>query len=433
MKILQYPSKAANTRLEKIIERQLSFSPEIEESVAAMIEAVRAGGDAALVRYNRSFDAPDFTAADLRVSQDEINRAWRAADPDHLALLGRAKDNIMRFHGQQRRQSWFLASEDGSVVGQLVRPVAAAGLYIPGGAGGETPLVSSLLMTAIPALVAGVGRIQLVTPPRRDGSISPQLLLAAHLLGLKDIFKVGSAWAVAALAYGTETIPPVDVIAGPGNVYVTVAKKMVAGRVGIDMTAGPSEILIIADESADPSHVAADLLSQAEHDVLASSVLLTPDEALARDTAAALEEQLPSLPRREIAEKALESFGAIVVVADLEVAVELANRIAPEHLELLVVEPFLLMGKIHNAGALFLGHHSPEPVGDYFAGPNHVLPTAGSARFSSALGVEHFVKKTSIIYYSAEAFQRDASDIIQLAELEGLGAHGRAVQLRLEK
>jgi len=398
-----------------------------------IIQAVQAEGDTALIRYTRKFDAPEITSEQIRVSKAEIQRAIAEVEPEFTGLLQRAKDNISRFHQAQRRLSWFLPCEDGSILGQMVRPVAAAGLYIPGGRAGETPLISSLLMNAIPAIIAGVPRLQVVTPPRQDGSVNPYLLVAAQSLGIKDIFKVGSAWAIAALAYGTETIPAVDVIVGPGNIYVTLAKKLLTGQVGIDMIAGPSEILVIADASADPRHVAADILSQAEHDPMASGLMLTPDAELANATCAALEEQLAKLPRRQIAEESLNAFGGVIVVNDLDTAVELANRIAPEHLELLVEQPFQLLGKIQNAGAVFLGHHSPEPVGDYFAGPNHVLPTAGTARFSSGLSVDHFVKKTSVISYSAEALQRDAADIIRLAELEGLEAHARSVKVRLEE
>ena len=323
--------------------------------------------------------------------------------------------------------------KDGSILGQMFTPVAAAGLYIPGGRAGETPLISSLLMNSIPAIIAGVPRLQVVTPPRQNGSVNPYLLVTSQLLGIREIFKVGSAWAIAALAFGTATIPAVDLIVGPGNIYVTLAKKLLAGQVGIDMIAGPSEILVIADFSANPHHIAADLLSQAEHDPMASALMLTADAALAETTAGALKEQLAELPRREVAEESLSAFGGIVVVNDLDTALSLANKIAPEHLELLVEQPFQFLGKIKNAGAVFLGHHTPEPVGDYFAGPNHVLPTAGTARFASGLSVDHFTKKTSVISYSSEALLRDAADIMRLAELEGLEAHARSVRVRLEE
>jgi len=433
MKVFTYPSGEANARIAEIVNRSFSYSEEHERTVMEIIRAVQLEGDAALIRYTREFDAPEITSEQLRVSAAEIERAVEEVAPDVTALLRRAKDNISRFHEAQRRSSWFLPSDDGSILGQMVRPVAAAGLYIPGGRAGETPLISSLLMNAIPAIIAKVPRLQVLSPPRKDGSIDSHLLVAAQFLGIRDIFKVGSAWAIAALAYGTETIPAVDIIVGPGNIYVTLAKKILTGQVGIDMIAGPSEILVIADSSADPQHVAADLLSQAEHDPMASGLMLTTDAELAGATCTALEQQLAGLPRRKIAEEALAAFGGVVVVNDLDTAVELANRIAPEHLELMVEQPFQLLGKIKNAGAVFLGPHSPEAVGDYFAGPNHVLPTAGTARFASGLSVDHFVKNTSVISYSPEALERDAADIVRLAELEGLEAHARSVKVRLKK
>ena len=433
MKVLTYPSEEANARIAAIVNRTLSYSEDHERAVMEIIQAVQNEGDTALLRYTRQFDSPEITLEQIRVSEAEMEKGAKEVDSDFTALLQRAKGNISRYHEKQQRYSWFLPHEDGSFIGQMVRPVAAAGLYIPGGRSGETPLISSLLMNAIPAIIAGVARMQVVTPPRQDGSINPYLLVTAQFLGIKDIFKVGSAWAIAALALGTETIPAVDVVVGPGNIYVTLAKKILSGRVGIDLIAGPSEILVIADSSADPRHVAADILSQAEHDPMASGLLLTTDEALAHSTRASLEEQLAELPRRHIAEESLAAFGGLIVVPDLDTAVSLANQIAPEHLELLVAEPVKLLDKIQNAGAVFLGHNSPEPVGDYFAGPNHVLPTAGTARFASGLSVDHFIKTTSVISYSSEALQRDAADIMRLAELEGLQAHARSVRVRLEK
>lgn len=433
MKVLTYPTEEAEVRIDRIVNRSLSYSVDVEHSVVEIIKAVQAEGDAALLRYTRQFDAPEINLEELKVSDAEMEKAAEEVEPDFSGLVQRAKDNIAVFHQAQRRYSWFMPCEDGSILGQMFTPLAAAGLYIPGGRAGETPLISSLLMNSIPAIIAGVPRLQVVTPPRQDGSINPYLLVTAQMLGIREVFKVGSAWAIAALAFGTKTIPAVDIIAGPGNIYVTVAKKLLAGQVGIDMIAGPSEILVIADSSANPQHVAADLLSQAEHDSMASALMLTPDAQLAEATAAALEEQLAKLPRQQVAEESLAAFGGIVLVSDLDTAFGLANKIAPEHLELLVEKPFQLLGKIQNAGAIFLGHHSPEPVGDYFAGPNHVLPTAGTARFASGLSVDHFIKSTSVISYSSEALKRDAADIMRLAELEGLEAHARSVKVRLEK
>ncbi|MDH3798407.1 MAG: histidinol dehydrogenase, partial [Desulfobacterales bacterium] len=319
----------------------------------------------------------------------------------------------------------------GILLGQLIHPVDAAGVYVPGARGGQTPLVSSVLMGVIPAKVAGVKRIAMVTPPTKGGGVSPHLLVAAKKAGVDAVYKAGSAWAIAALAYGTETIPKVDVIVGPGNIYVTLAKKILAGTVGIDMIAGPSEILIIADESARPDFIAADLLSQAEHDVLSSALLITDSQQLARAAVKEIKGQLAHLPRAEIARESLAKYGAVIVVPNIAVAIEMANRIAPEHLELQIRDPFEVVGKIHNAGAVFLGDYTPEPVGDYIAGPNHVLPTAGTARFASALSVDNFIKKTSLIQYTKKAFEREAPDIIRLAEIEGLGAHAGSIKIRL--
>jgi histidinol dehydrogenase len=319
----------------------------------------------------------------------------------------------------------------GTLLGQLIHPVDAAGVYVPGARGGETPLVSSVLMGVIPAKVAGVKQIVMVTPPTKSGGVSPHLLVAAKKAGVDAVFKAGSAWAVAALAYGTETIPKVDVIVGPGNIYVTLAKKILAGTVGIDMIAGPSEIVIIADESARSDFIAADLLSQAEHDVLSSALLITDSPKLAQATVKEIKGQLTNLTRAEIAGKSLAKYGAVIVVRNIAVAIELANRIAPEHLELQTKDPFEMVGKIRNAGAVFLGNYTPEPVGDYIAGPNHVLPTAGTARFASALSVDNFIKKTSLIQYTKKAFEREAPDIIRLAEIEGLGAHAGSIKIRL--
>jgi len=329
--------------------------------------------------------------------------------------------------------SWLQTREDGSIVGRLVRPVDSAGLYVPGGQGGVTPLVSSVLMNGIPANIAGVHRRVMVTPPGGDGTISPYLLVAAQEIGITEIYKVGSAWAIAALAYGTETIPRVDVIVGPGNQYVAEAKRQVSGMVGIDMIAGPSEVLIVADESASPACVAADMLAQAEHDPLALAILITTDERLAESVLDELELQLPTLSREEIARNSLVNRGEILVAQDLEEAIEVANSIAIEHLELMIDDPWSQLPHIRHAGAIFLGHNSPEATGDYFAGPNHVLPTMGTARFASALGVETFLKKSSIISYSNAALKADAEHIQRLARLEGLDGHAASVEVRLKK
>jgi histidinol dehydrogenase len=345
--------------------------------------------------------------------------------------MNRAVSQIEAFHRQQVQQSWMDTRRPGTILGQMVNPVDAAGIYVPGGRGGKTPLISTVLMTAIPAKIAGVKKLVMVTPSTAAGGVSPHLLAAAEKVGIKDIYKVGSAWAIAALAYGTATIPKVNVIAGPGNIYVTLAKKIVAGTVGIDMIAGPSEVLVIADHTATAEYAAADLLAQAEHDVLSSAILVTDSDRTATAVAAEVDKQLAALTRKEIARESIKRYGAVLVVDDLDAAIELANRIAPEHLELQINEPFECLGRICNAGAVFLGHYTPEPVGDYIAGPNHVLPTAGTARFASALSVDHFTKKTSIIHYSKKAFKKEAADVMRLAELEGLDAHVRSIKVRL--
>ncbi len=429
--IIRYPSERAEQKIAEIAQRRPGADPELEAKVLEIIRAVKAEGDAAVLRYVRRFDAPELEEGRLRVSEEETAAACREVDSDFLSIIRAAIRNIEEFHKRQLRYSHFSTDPDGTFLGQIVRPVRAAGVYTPGGRGGETPLISSVLMNVIPARLAGVQDIALITPPRKDGSINPFLLAAAREVGVGRIYRAGSAWGIAALACGTESIRSVDVIAGPGNIFVALAKKLLAGEVGIDMIAGPSEILVLADSSARADYIAADLLSQAEHDAMASSVCITTEENLAGDIASEVSRQLAALPRAETASASIESYGAVFVVRELDAAFELANRIAPEHLELHLEEPFSWLGKVENAGAVFIGEHTPEPVGDYFAGPNHVLPTAGTARFASALGVDDFLKKTSVIAYSRTAFQRDARSIIRLAELEGLTAHAQSVRIRL--
>ncbi|MEJ5347921.1 MAG: histidinol dehydrogenase [Desulfosoma sp.] len=425
-----YPSAEAERFFDVVTGRQVTVDPEVQQRVHEMIEAVRHEGDEALVRFTRVYDAPEFSADHLTVSSEEIDQAYKAADPAMVDVIRRARDNIYAYHENQKQKSWFMTRSDGCYMGQLVRPVKAAGLYVPGGQGGETPLVSTVLMTAVPAVVAGVSDIAMVSPPRRDGTLNPYLLVAAREAGVHRVHRIGSAWAVAALAYGTKRVAPVDVLVGPGNIYVTLAKKMVAGRVGIDGFAGPSEVVVVADHSADPQYVAADLLSQAEHDPMASAVCITNDAQLALEVPAALERQTADLPRHAIARQALARYGAVIQTQTLHEAVEVANRLAPEHLELLVEDPWSLLPYVQHAGAVFMGFHTPEALGDYFAGPNHVLPTSGTARFASALGVETFYKKTTVLSYTQEAFQRDASAVMALASLERLEAHARSVQVR---
>ncbi len=432
MKIYQYPSKAAEQRVQDTIERGLGFSKTDCENVETFLKDVKARGDEALVEYTNKFDSDKVTVDSLKVSQKEFDQALKKVDDSFLKALDCAVNQVTLFHEKQRQNSWIDTPRNGVMTGQLIKPVNAAGIYVPGAQGGKTPLVSSVLMGGIPAKTAGVHSINLMTPPMENGEISPHILVAAQKIGIDSVFKAGSAWAIGALAYGTKQIPKVDVIVGPGNIYVTLAKKIVSGSVGIDMIAGPSEILIIADKDANPDFIAADLLSQAEHDIMASSILITDSQDLADNTLKALEKQIENLSRKDTAKKSIESFGAVMKVPDIETAIKLSNRLAPEHLELIVKKPFNYLEQIHNAGALFLGPYTPEPMGDYIAGPNHVLPTAGTARFSSALSVENFIKKTSLIHYSKQAFNREADNVIELAQIEGLTAHANCIKIRKE-
>jgi len=430
MKQFDYPSTEARARVQEIIDRGLGFSKADYDNVLGFIDDVKARGDRALVDYTNRFDSGAVTPDTLKVTDAEFEQALASVAPPFLDTLDRAIDQLTRFHEKQKQNAWIDTPRNGVMVGQLVRPVGAAGIYAPGAKGGKTPLVSSVLMGGIPARVAGVPAIALMTPPMENGEVNPYILAAAAKVGITSVFKAGSAWAIAALAYGTERVPRVDVIVGPGNIYVTLAKKIVAGTVGIDMIAGPSEILIIADRTANPEFVAADLLSQAEHDAMASAILVTDSRPLARQTAKALERQLQALERQNTARQSIDRFGAIMVVPDIDTGIDLSNQLAPEHLELMVSSPFDYLDRIQNAGALFLGHYTPEPMGDYIAGPNHVLPTAGTARFSSALSVDHFIKKTSLIHYSRRAFDTEADHVIRLAEIEGLTAHANSVKIR---
>ncbi|RAV02780.1 histidinol dehydrogenase [Paenibacillus sp. YN15] len=413
------------------ISREVEYgSPEQNEAVKAIIEGVRTQGDAALRRYSEEFDRAKVDS--FRLTEEEIQGAYRQVEPEFVEAIRAAAVRIRAFHEKQKRETWMDLQPDGTMLGQVYRPLKRVGLYVPGG---KAAYPSSVLMNAIPAQVAGVPEIAIVTPPATAGveGVNPYILVAAAEAGVQEIYRVGGAQAVAALAYGTEQIPAVDKIVGPGNIYVALAKRYVYGVVDIDSIAGPSEIIVLADDTADPAYVAADLLSQAEHDEMASAVLVTPSVALAQAAAVELERQLALLPRREIAGKSLADYGAILTVGSLEEGIAVVNRMAPEHLEVIVEEPFRYLGKIENAGAIFLGPYSSESVGDYFAGPNHVLPTNGTARFSSALSVDDFVKKSSVIYYSKEALLRDAAQISALARFEGLQAHARAVEIRVEK
>jgi histidinol dehydrogenase len=413
------------------INREVEYgSPEQNQAVKEIIEGVRTEGDAALRRYSEQFDKSKVDC--FRLSEEEIQAAYAKVEPEFVSAIRAASVNIRAFHEKQKRESWMDLKPDGTLLGQVIRPLKRVGLYVPGG---KAAYPSSVLMNAIPAQVAGVPEIAMVTPPATAGveGVNPYILVAAAEAGVKEVYRVGGAQAVAALAYGTAEIPAVDKIVGPGNIYVALAKRYVYGVVDIDSIAGPSEIIVLADDSADPAYVAADLLSQAEHDEMASAVLVTPSQALAEAVQAELDRQVALLPRRAIAEQSLADYGAILTVPSLEAGIDVVNRMAPEHLEVIVREPFQYLAKIENAGAIFLGPYSSESVGDYFAGPNHVLPTNGTARFSSALSVDDFIKKSSVIYYSKEALLRDAPQIAALARFEGLQAHARAVEIRVEK
>ncbi|WP_248929514.1 histidinol dehydrogenase [Paenibacillus hamazuiensis] len=413
------------------LNREMEYgTPEQNEAVQRILAEVRAGGDEALRRLTQQFDG--VSVGELRVSDEEIRTAYDQVDGAFVEALRQAATNIRAFHEKQKRQSWMDLSPDGTITGQVIRPLRRVGLYVPGG---KAAYPSSVLMNAIPAQVAGVPEIVMVTPPATAGvaGIDPHILVAAAEAGVRDIYRVGGAQAVAALAYGTASIRAVDKIVGPGNIYVALAKRYVFGAVDIDSIAGPSEIAVLADDSADAAYVAADLLSQAEHDEMASAILVTPSPQLAERVREEVARQLESLPKRAIAAASIRDYGAILTVADLEEGVQVINRLAPEHLELLVAEPFGWLGKIENAGAIFLGPYSSEPVGDYFAGPNHVLPTNGTARFSSPLNVDDFIKKSSVISYSKEALMKNGRQIMTLARHEGLEAHARAIQIRLEK
>ncbi|MFC1837158.1 histidinol dehydrogenase [Thermodesulfobacteriota bacterium] len=430
------PTKTSETAGQESIQKLLYRFQETDtgcrDLVAEILVKVREKGDEALLEYTRKFDAPEFQLNQLRVSQEEFDRAGKQVDPDFKETLSLAIERLQFFHEQELEKSWTMTRDDGVITGRLIRPVGAAGLYVPGGQGGQTPLVSSVLMNGIPAGIAGVEKRIMVTPPNDKGEVHPALLVAASEIGIDQVFKVGSAWAIAALAYGTSSIPRVDVIVGPGNQFVAEAKQQVAGIVGIDMIAGPSEVLIIADYTSEPVYIAADMLAQAEHDPQALAMLVTTSHEIAEKVVQELEHQLKNLSRQEIAAKALQNRGVILVAENIEEAIGLANKIAAEHLELMIEKPDAWLNTVKHAGAIFLGNYSPEAAGDYLAGPNHVLPTMGTARFSSSLGVETFLKKSSVISYSRAALLEDGPHITALANLEGLSAHARSVEVRLK-
>lgn len=415
------------------LRREVEYgSPEQNKTVRSIVKTIKEQGDAALLSYTEKFDGMKLDAEALRVTQEELKAAYDVVEPSFVQAIAAAAENIRRFHVRQKRNSWMDLQPDGSMLGQIIRPLKRVGVYVPGG---KAAYPSSVLMNVIPAQVAGVPEIVMVTPPATGGKagIDPYILVAAAEAGVHEIYRVGGAQAIAALAYGTDTIAPVDKICGPGNIYVALAKREVYGAVDIDSIAGPSEIAVLADDSADPAYVAADLLSQAEHDEMASAILVTPSEAFAQACQAEIVRQLAELPRREIAGAAIEQYGAIILADSVEEGIRVINRLAPEHFELIVENPMNYLGLVENAGAIFLGPYSSEPVGDYYAGPNHIIPTNGTARFSSPVDVDDFIKKSSLIYYSKEALMENGATIMELARREGLEGHARAIEIRLLK
>jgi len=425
IKTIEY---SENLNLEKELARSQFSYDDVNETVENILKDVKKRGDKALFEYTKKFDKVDLKT--LEVSEEEIQKAFDTIDKELLEVIKYSHDNIKLFHEKQVRNNFIVKKENGVSLGQIINPIEKVGLYVPGG---TAAYPSTVLMNAVPAKIAGCKEIIMVTPPTSDGTILPSLLVAAKIAGVDRIFKVGGAQSIAALSYGTESIPKVYKIVGPGNIYVAMAKKMVYGEVSIDMIAGPSEVLIIADDSANPVHVAADLLSQAEHDKLAASILVTNSKELAKNVAEQLEIQLKELEREEIARVSIETQGRIIVTKTIDEAIKISNEIAPEHLELVVSNPFELLTKIKNAGSIFMGHNTPEPLGDYLAGPNHTLPTSGTAKFSSPLSVDDFIKKSSFIYYSKEGLEEVKDKVIKFAESEGLTAHARSVSKRFEK
>ncbi|GAM09543.1 histidinol dehydrogenase [Geobacter sp. OR-1] len=428
MQFLDIHDKDFNQKFAAILSRGEETGREVEQVVLDIISAVRQRGDGAVLEYTNRFDRLDAKGvSELQVSDEEIDYAFARCKSEDIDALKLAVERVARFHEKQKQETWLSTEESDIMLGQMVTPLQRVGIYVPGG---KASYPSSVIMNAVPAKVAGVPEVIMVAPTP-GGEINPHVLVAARLSGVDRIFRLGGAQAVAALAYGTATIPKVDKITGPGNIYVATAKKLVFGQVGIDMIAGPSEILVINDGSGTPAHIAADLLSQAEHDELASSILITTDRGFGKKVAQEVERQLALLSRESIARASWDKFGAIISASDLDEVIEFSNRIAPEHLELAVSDPFAILPKIKNAGAIFMGHFTPEAAGDYLAGPNHTLPTGGTARFFSPLSVDDFVKKSSIVYFSESGLNRLGRQIVRIAQLEGLEAHGKSVSIRL--
>ena len=430
MRILQLEENSRKNLLDQLLKRSPNNYGEYMDRVSEIVDRVREEGDAALFDYTSRFDGAQVTADTVRVTPGEVEEAYRQVEPELLEVIRKALKNIRAYHEKQRRYSWFDSGENGTMLGQKITPIASCGVYVPGG---KAVYPSSVLMNIVPAKVAGVGKIVMVTPPGRDGKVNPNTLVAAMEAGADEVYKAGGAQAIGALAFGTKSIPKVDKIVGPGNIYVALAKKAVFGYVSIDSIAGPSEILVLADETANPRFVAADLLSQAEHDEMASAILVTTSRELAQAVSEEVDAFVEKLSRREILEKSLENYGYILVADSLEDAINAANEIASEHLEIVTRDPFYVMTKIRNAGAIFLGEYASEPLGDYFAGPNHILPTNGTAKFFSPLSVDDFVKKSSIVYYSREALKAVHTDVEAFARAEGLTAHANSIAVRFEE
>ncbi|MCR5665794.1 MAG: histidinol dehydrogenase [Eubacterium sp.] len=429
MRILKLTKDTTNDILNSLLKRSPNNYGSYEASVNEIVQNVKENGDKAILEYTQKFDGVSMSASELLVTEEEIKEAYKQVDPKLLEVIRKAMVNIKSYHEKQRQYSWFDSSDQGIILGQKVTPLSVVGVYVPGG---KAVYPSSVLMNVLPAKVAGVDKIVMTTPPGKDGKVNPSTLVAAHEAGVDEIYKTGGAQAIAALAFGTDTIPKTDKIVGPGNIFVALAKKAVFGYVSIDSIAGPSEILVLADEKANPRFVAADLLSQAEHDELASAILITTSETLAQEVSKEVERFTNELSRKEIIEKSLDNYGYILVAESLDQAIDTANEIASEHLEIVMENPFEIMTKIKNAGAIFLGPYSSEPLGDYFAGPNHVLPTNGTAKFFSPLSVDDFIKKSSIISYSKEALEPIYKDIVQFAECEQLTAHANSIKVRFE-
>ena len=430
MRIQKLNSDTKKNLLEDLLKRSPNNYGQYEARVKEILDKVKEEKDAAVFAYTAKFDGAELTADTIEVTDAEIEEAYAQVDDTLLTVIRKAKDNIESYHAKQRQNSWFDSKPDGTILGQKITPLHRVGVYVPGG---KAVYPSSVLMNVMPAKVAGVDEIIMVTPPGKNGKVSPNTLVAAKEAGVNKIYKVGGAQAIVALAYGTESIPKVDKIVGPGNIYVALAKKAVYGHVSIDSIAGPSEILVVADETANPRYVAADLLSQAEHDELACAILITTSEEFAKKVDEEVKGFVEVLSRKEIIQKSLDNFGYILIAEDMDEAIEAANEIAPEHMEIVTANPFEDMMKVKNAGAIFIGEHSSEPLGDYFAGPNHVLPTNGTAKFFSALSVDDFIKKSSIVYYSREALRKIHKDIIQFATSEQLTAHANSIAVRFEE